>query len=273
MYKYFQTSEATAIRDCGAVGAETILKTRENQKILTSMGNFKMKKRINISILLVMICIAMTINSCKPLYLATLEPKTKNERLLPSLNPILDEKSFASIFGESRSSGTGRGVGYRNSYMGNWSTTTGRWNVTTYPNPRINEINVIFQRDMANICELYGDTQGSIKCSAVVGNNKLNQGVGVPSALLLCIPNLFGAPLFCWKTQLQIEVSVYDNNNKLIGRYISDFYKQKTYVALYWGYSLGNSEPKSVRAVFTECMEDIKNQIAKDYDNLNAALK
>jgi hypothetical protein len=39
MQKYFRTNDAAAIRDCGAVGAETTQNERENQKIRKSMGN------------------------------------------------------------------------------------------------------------------------------------------------------------------------------------------------------------------------------------------
>ena len=234
----------------------------------------KIYSRQKFIILLAFILFTITVNSCKSLYLSTLEPRGRNEKLLPPLTPILDDRSFASIFGEGRTSGTGGGVSYRSPYLGNISTTVGGWSAITYPNPRINEINVIFQRDLENICEIYGTSKGNIKCSAIVGRNK-EGGIGLAllSGFLLCVPNLFGMPIGAWKSELQIEISIYDVSNNLVGRYTSDFHKQKTYSALYWGYKYGDAEAKNVRAIFTECMADIKRQIQKDYQRLSDALK
>ena len=202
------------------------------------------------------------------MYISTLQPKMKNDKLLPVLIPAIDANSFASIFGSTRTTGSGQ----TNYYGG--QTTYQNWSSTTYTNPRINEINTIFERDvLGNISASYGTTKGRIVCKAVIGYNSENLGWLVPNILLACVPAIFGAPMSSWKTQLQIEVMIYDVNNNVVGRYTSGLYQQKTYVAAYWGYHRGNSEPRSVRLVFTKCMEDIKRQIQRDYNRLNTALQ
>ena len=247
------------------VGAGTTLNIRENQKIRKSMGNVLIENTMKKLFVIVGVILFMaTLNSCKPLRITTLDPKVKNKQLLPPLDFVLETTSFGTIFGEVQSKGNIYG-----NLGGTISTET-----SSSQNPRINDFNVIFQRDVLNnICELYGDKKGKIRCQAVVGKDNKNFGWMFLSIPLCFIPNFLGMPIYSHKTKLQIEVTIYDVNNRLVGKYTSDFHKQKSYAAMYWGYSIGNTPARNVRLIFTECMEDIKRQIEKDYNRLNEALQ
>ncbi len=152
---------------------------------------------------------------------------------------------------------------------------------STTANPAFNDIKTIFERDLENISQISGAPKGSIRCRAIDGKSKDGKhrmsveafSLAVASGLTLCTANLVGMPISCSKSKLQIEVTILDSNNNVIGRYISDFHKSKSYVAMYWGYSLSQAPRKDARYVFTACMEDIKYQIEKDYTRLTEALK
>ena len=238
----------------------------------TSRGN-----KIKGVFLILVAMISFGFNSCKTLDMATLSPKVKNENLLPPLNSVLDVESFGSVFGLTKTIGYGSFGGASKNigrgYAIGYGTTSMK--STTYSNPILNDIEVIFNRDVENICNLLGTPKGSMKCRVIVGEEKIYGGAGwaVLSGFTLCIPNLFGMPIASPKGNLQIEVTIFDNNNSVVGKYTSDFHKQKTYVALYWGYSYNNSMKRNARLIFIGCMEDIKRQIAKDYDRLVKALQ
>ncbi len=203
--------------------------------------------------------IVLSANSCRTLNSAALNPKMKNEKLLPPLTPVLDMESFGFIFGITQT------------YVSSPGFTT--MTMTAYSNPVLNDINVIFRRDVSeNICAGLLGNKGTIRCRAIVGVQEAG-GIGwlVASGLTFFIPNLLGMPIWNIESELQVEAAIFDVNNILIGQYISDSHCQKTYAAAYWGYF--QPDRKNVRDIFTTCMEDIKRRIANDYDRLNDALK
>jgi hypothetical protein len=197
-------------------------------------------------------------NGCKFLSYSTLNPTVKNEKLLPMLTPVFDDLSFGT------SGYNGGDVGY---YNGGGTTSRTAW---------VNEMNTIFERDIRNnICdERNNEIKGTIKCKATYGKPKLFDYAGVYfSSFFLFVGNIFfGIPVSSSKYELQIEVTISDNNNKLIKRYTSDVHKQKAYAGIYY-YKFSNAMSKCARLVFTECMIDIKRQISRDYNMLNDALK
>jgi hypothetical protein len=83
---------------------------------------------------------------------------------------------------------------------------------------------------------------------------------------------LLGVPFDYATTDLQIEVTILNDKNAVVGKYVSDYHEQTSFYAMYWGYSFADGPKRNARLVFAECMKDIKQQIANDYDRLNAAL-
>ena len=226
-----------------------------------------MKKFLFLSVLL------MATISCRALYLSEMTPSSKyGERLLPPLKTYLDIESFETVFSSSNTYTTAQAthnIGVGGPYTNYYSTSS------TYKNPQINDLKVIFQNDVQNnICSKYGTTKGSIVCSIVSGSHGRRIGLWpLGAAVMLGVPYLFGMPTGASKTYLKLRVDIYDNSNNLVGSYESPMLKEKKYMALYWGYNGSNAESKTSWDTFKGCMDNIKQQIANDYDRLNSALE
>jgi hypothetical protein len=199
-------------------------------------------------------------------------PQVKNEKLLPPLTPVIDAQSFGTVFGLGTTVGSSSGVGYN--VGGGVVVGGGTANSTTYSSASLNDINTIFSRDIENISVLYGQAKGTIMVRLIEGKEtKLHYWPLFLSALTIYTINLFGVPIDYSATKLQIEVTILDEKNNVVGKYTSDYRKEKSIIAMYWGYSMENAPKRSARIAFTECMKDIKRQIANDYDRLAAALE
>lgn len=225
--------------------------------------------RVNFIILVICaLALSFSASGCKSLDNSMLSPKTKNAELLPPLEPVFDVESFGTVFPIVQTTGSASYDSF---------TRTASYSGGTYTNSKLRDFNTIFQRNVeGNICvpDLTGQKKGAIKCSLIDGNVE-GGGYGcIPVSILsLGILNLLGMPFWKEGYNLQIEVIIFDRNNKLIGKYTSDYYKQVSWIAMYWGYELSDAQQHSARVAFTECMEDIKQQIAKDYNKLNNALR
>ncbi|MCL1957856.1 MAG: hypothetical protein FWF63_11070 [Fibromonadales bacterium] len=186
---------------------------------------------------------ATLFTSCATLPLSTLMPQGKNERLLPPLTPVIDIQSFGSVF---RNKG------------------------------ELNDISTIFSRDIENISvPIYSvKTKGTIIARVASGKNKRfhiwpQVLSGVCTAFFI---NLLGVPYDYTTANLQIEVTILNDKDTVVGKYVSNYHEQTSSYAMYWGYSFADAPKRNVRLVFAECMKDIKHQIANDYDRLNEAL-
>jgi hypothetical protein len=174
----------------------------------------------------------------------------------------IDIMSFESAFGATVTTGGVYSIG---SYSGIYSGVT-------YANPVIQNIITLYERDMRNVFEEYGKKQGRIICRLTAGEGGAG-GYGwlFLSGLTLFVPNLLGMPLYNGEASMEVELSIFDNNDTLIGRYTSDYHKSKVPAALYHGYS--NPLSKAAIDTFKDCITDIKQQIECDYDRLNNHLK
>jgi len=231
-------------------------------------------KIIILSLSTLIFCLCLS--GCKSLNPTLLNPQMNNERLLPPLTPVFNEESFGTVIPLFISSGDSKmfGLGFGSSstevaIIQSFSKTI------TYRNPVINDLKTIFERDVErNItASSNGQQNGTIKCRLIDGKHSEGLGWCIFSSVTLGLFNLLGMPVSSNKYNLQIEVAIFDNNNNLVGRYTSDFHNQKSYMALYWGYSESNAPRNSARIAFTKAMEDIKQQIEKDFDRLNRALR
>lgn len=212
---------------------------------------------------------------CKTIYLSELTPETKyGTKRLPPLVPIFDVQSFDNVFPDvshTESSGYATGHNLRGADMafGHGSSMT-----THSKNPSINDLSVIFERDVRNnICESSGEYSGYITCHVITGANWSPLGLWWAGYFLAGIPYIFGMPIQSSKTHLMIKIDIYDRNQNLIGSYESDYVQQKKYSALYWGYSGANGRRKTAIDAFKICMDDVKQQIASDHNKLYLSLR
>ena len=258
------TADTAVANFGGAMEADTISKHGRSLKSHTSKGNFLGNIRKTFFVVAVGTIMLFSISSCKTVIsTTTLHPKMQNEQLLPPLTPVFDTESFGIRFPLQVSSMVNAG----HQIMGA---------AGTYDNPNLTNFRMIFQRDVEkNICRpnLDDKAKGTIKCSLVDAYDRTKEWWLIPSLLSGFTLNLLGMPRTTQYDELQIEVTIFDIENKLIGKYSSDALKSKTYTALYWGWGISAANDVNKRKIFTECMEDIKRQITKDYSRLYDALK
>ncbi len=227
-----------------------------------------------ISIIIVLLLFA----SCRTVNMSDLNPKVKNNKLLPTLEIRIDGKSFESAYtlgqinSTSNSYGTSIGTGLTNGFIGLNMGTTETSQVMSR-DPRIQDDITIFDRDVKyNITNPYGEKKGIILCRINASNHRKGNGWGVLSAFTLWIPNLLGMPNSAPKTTLDVEVEVYNKSNDLVGKYSAVACSRK-YRALYWGYDKENAKRVANIYAFKKAMNDIKKQIYSDYENIIKKLK
>ena len=218
------------------------------------------------------------LSSCATIQMSDLKPYPENSSMLPALEPRVDMNSFESVYSMGYSTGTTTGYGTsitKNSALG---IAINRSSMSK--DPRVQDAITIFDRDVKdNITNPFGDKKGYILCKIAAGGTKTGgYGWAFLSGITLMIPNIFGMPMGFNKTSLDIEVEIYDLNEKLIGRYNAQCY-DKTWIAAYHGYSgIGPDKSATPAArissikAFKCAMNDIKSQIDKDYVRLNKEL-
>ncbi len=227
--------------------------------------------------LTLLLSLALVLGSCASMKLSELRPSNRNEALLPTLEPIVDMYTLESI--------------YSMEYISDRSMT---YTTDTYPvglgisfnnqvysrDRRVQDILTLFDREVKdNITNPFGEKRGYIVCK-IAGGYTGAGGIGwtILSGLTMFIPNIFGMPLENLQTMLDVEVEIYDLNDKLIGRYNGQGYS-KVWVAMFYGYSTdifdeyqGSASRISNIRAFKQAMNVIKANIAKDHDVLSQKL-
>ncbi|MEG2239792.1 MAG: hypothetical protein RSC12_01650 [Alistipes sp.] len=213
---------------------------------------------------------------CATLYMNESEPLKDNySQLLPPLVPMMDIQSLENVFGIASSSSTGSSYSTHH-VLGTtgMSFNNGYSNTTTYRDPAIQDLTNYFEKDATtNICQQYGTRKGYITCQIVNGYSNTRIGMRWIGAYpFFGIPYLFGMPSKKAQSAFCVRVDIYDSNKNLVGSYTSEYYADKRYVALYYGYSAANAKHKSALEAFKACMADVKDKIRADCDRLNKAL-
>lgn len=228
-----------------------------------------MKRQVYI--FLVFASFAMTFVSCKSVQLADMIPTGKNGHLLPNLEPVADIFSFQNIFPSYYSYEPGSDVTVTNFDTISMSTTH------TYTTPSVNYFHNInfyrtitfFERDVEeNICNSFGPKKGTISCKILAyTNSSKSEFLKVPSLLSVFFLNFLGMPYCFNKSEIQLELTIFDLNNNKIAQYIGygNGYKP---VAFYYGYSLVEVDEQTTLSAFRMAMNDIKAQIEKDSEIL-----
>jgi hypothetical protein len=100
-----------------------------------------------------------------------------------------------------------------------------------------------------------------------------NRGTGlvVLSSFMLMMPNILGFPFGVHETNLEVEVEIFNSNREIIGRYRGQG-KSKAPVALWWGYTSEDAQRISNLKAIKLAMNQIKQQIARDYAHLQSEL-
>lgn len=209
---------------------------------------------------------AVFLTSCVSMKTSDLKHSNRGCVQLPTLEPRVDLSSIESVY--SMGTATSSSVGYGTA-IGKSSAIGSSVSVSQMTkDPRVQDVITIFDREVKDcITNPYGEKKGYIVCKFASGESKLNWGIVVLSSFTLFVPNMLGMPLYIIKTNIDLIVEIYDNNERLIGRYSAEgFDKSKT--GFYYGYY-----PKSLSRItgvnaYKESMEKIKVKIEQDKDRI-----
>lgn len=212
---------------------------------------------------IVFLILATCLFSCRSYHALEKTPQIYVQEKLPTLDFILDEQSFATVTGYSKTTGATSYVSNNNMVVGLGVASTEQ---TQYASAELNNIKSLYIKNMSQICNTIGEKKGSVVCRLFYGTQKDNYGMCVLSAFTLCTINLLGVPFASNKAVLSVEIQFLDKNNNVIATYQSKDCKSKKYAAMYWGYS----EPKEVTIpeAFKECLHDLNKQIYADMPKL-----
>lgn len=231
-------------------------------------------KRISIATIVLSV---MLLSSCKTLYISELTPiHDECEHLLPALKPVFDRESLEYVYGEISTTAKTNSSSRISDFNGDTrmkgeSSTT----VTTSRDPKIMQTKNYFIDDVnTNICERYGKKAGIIQCRIINGYSKSSSYVGMLGWLFIGTPFLVGLPAYISESAMQIEVNIYDLDDELVASYRSKCYSDKDFVALYYGYrNHMDAENKTNITVFKKAMNDVKDQLKKDFQRVNQHLR
>lgn len=215
---------------------------------------------------MLLFALLVSLSSCLTVNLSELKPsETKNKYLLPMLEPVIDMDNFESVYQANLRRTTTSIV--KNS--DNMEISTGN----TPRDERMDDAITIFRREVrANITEPFGDKKGTIVCRVAALNESSNAlGFTILSVSTFYTLNLLGMPMGKSKTDLDVEVEIYTNSDKLIGVYSAQANAGK-WISFYYGYTHSDAARLAHILAFKAAMADIASQIDTDSSRLAAEL-
>lgn len=136
------------------------------------------------------------------------------------------------------------------------------------------QLYTLFERELDNISERTGETHGHIDITIILSEVQANYALAVFSGLTLMIPNFLGMPMVSGTAEVEYEVKIYNLNNDIIWKKI---YYKKTSKAftIYHGESWGDQRAinKHILLLYRELIVEMKNDLQKDVEKINDALK
>lgn len=219
-------------------------------------------KTISLSALLIL---SLSCASIKP---QDFQPTPKNTTLLPPLEPRVDLYSFESAYTAGHVQSTS--VGYGTALAG----TPGLLGVsvsngTVTKDPRVQDAITYFDRDIKNnITNPYGQRNGYALAKIVNGKSgpssfAASMLYAVLAGGTLFVGNMLGLPLSDNKTELEVEVEIYDVSNNLVAKYNSSC-SDRQWVAMYYGYAPLDAGRVAGINAFKCALNKIKQEIDKD---------
>lgn len=243
----------------------------------------KSLKYLIFSIIVVSLC------SCSMLNYRDMNPAGRNYNLLPALDVVVDVRSFDEFY---------NGVTLYDIYqtentkivskpqlqsqdalydgiidISEYTAPTPYVESFTSSSVRVKDLVTFFDKDVReNMMDPSGYKRGSIHCRLVNGRTRSPLILPILSILSFGVLNVYAVPFSSFYTSLEIQVDIYDLNNRLVGSYIGGG-DSKVFTALYYGYFISDASRKSAIDAFREAMTNIKMQINGDAYRLDAALQ
>jgi len=210
--------------------------------------------------------IILLTTSCKSLQFSSLNRSTPLEQKLPPLEPAFDTESFA--------------LDYADIYdipsvilSRNTTTLNNAINKATIELKIAEDTKRIFSTELIrNISESAGKTAGYVVCRRGLRSKGIKTYVNpIVSWLTLGIANVFGYTYATVRDDLEVVIDIYDLNDKVIGSYTGAGYGEAK-IKLYKGYTNSDARRLAHARAFKVAMEDVKDQIKDNQNNLTSLL-
>ncbi|GAB4407915.1 MAG: hypothetical protein OHK0039_10690 [Bacteroidia bacterium] len=153
--------------------------------------------------------VALAATSCVSTTIAyeDLRPYDRGEAVLPLLDVVFDEQSFDQIFPE-------QGLVYTQNDDGTTQATL-RPRSTGYADARL-----LFERLVRDeLCTAQGQPAGYALCRVVAVDQQSSIFGMLAAAFTMGASALIGFPIVSHRTYAEVELSIFDNNDMLLGRY------------------------------------------------------
>ncbi len=130
----------------------------------------------------------------------------------------------------------------------------------------------LFEADLRQNVMLPSDeAYGYIRCTMLDNYTKdKSTGYAISSALLGCVPNLFGWPVTCNYVEMNNEFVIYDCKGNQVRKY-TIFSKANATMGIYYGYTRDGGRYASVRA-FKDALEELNRRISRDSQDIRFLL-
>jgi hypothetical protein len=213
-------------------------------------------------------------SQCKTISIKDLQPKGAFSHKLPRLTPIFNvypipiypQAYFTQVDSATRQpillppvldSAEVRGI--RNSY---------------FQDRNASELEVYFSRDVQrNMTMNSGGNAGFISCTITAFEQPeiYSGGLLFLHFITIGIPTILGVPYAQSKSEIEIQVSIKNLKNEIIGTYVGYGKDSKT-TGAYYGYRTSQIQRASGLTAFKEAMEEVKKQIEVDAARLEKLL-
>lgn len=226
-------------------------------------GDIAMKK------LLIFWSMILIVSACQSVNFSDLNFYAPNPNLLPPLRTEVDKDSIKDSF-DTTIHGSSAGSGFESE---DWSMSGDSYTFIKKKDSRTRDMITLFERNVENISQVYGTRKGSIKMRFT--NSRIYSSgyyYTVPSWISIYSLNLLGFPFGYRNTDLEVEVSILNNNGDLIWK-STEKGKGEEIVAMYYGYNEEEALVMSSIKALKDALRKINRNIANDFARINAGLQ
>ena len=200
--------------------------------------------------------------SCKTVSLSSLQPKYRLSQKLPYLQPEFDAKSFYMLLGDDRRSVKIILDGKEDSlHTAVWERDAASYKVAM--------AKALFEKAVKqNFCEYSPQSHGQIKCRLIsylpTSPYPFLSALSVFSFYSL---NLLGMPVTASKAEVEIEVLIYNQDNRLVADYHA-YGKHVEPVGFYYGANFFNVKDIAFLKAFRNALDTVGLRLEADYQKI-----
>jgi hypothetical protein len=123
-----------------------------------------------------------------------------------------------------------------------------------------------------NLMDPYGDKYGSIQYQTEELQENRGAFFTTVSGLTLGLINLLGFPAMVFEKEMEVEVRIFDNQDRLLGKYTGTGTGTAT-AALYYGYLVQDAFDKAELDALRKAHKAIRPKLQEDVAELNEKLR